>query len=340
MSVREDMSPRERVREALRMRRTERIPYQIDLTEGFARKLREATGCDDADACLGNHLSKAKYKKNRRLPDGREVDLFGVTWAKDPGGGDVGIIVDHPLKEPGFAGYAFPEVKEEFARAQAESLERDTRGTFRMFLLTMNFFERAWSLRGMESLLADMVLNPRFVEELFGRILTHHLALLDAVLDYDFDAVYIGDDWGQQKGLIMGPPMWRTFIKPGMREMFDLIKSRGKLVCLHSCGDLREIFPELVDMGLDIYNTIQPEIYDLESLKREFGRHVTFYGGISTQQFLPYASPGEVRGLTRKVRRVMGRDGGYILAPTHAVTDDIPVENVLAMAETAREPND
>jgi uroporphyrinogen decarboxylase len=183
------------------------------------------------------------------------------------------------------------------------------------------------------------VLNPRFVEELFDRILAHHLSLLNIVLDYDFEAVYIGDDWGQQKGLIMGPPMWRTYIKPGMRKMFDLIKSRGKYVCLHSCGDLREIFPELVDMGLDIYNTIQPEIYDLETLKREFGRHVTFYGGISTQQFLPYASPAEVRDLTRKVKGIMGRDGGYILAPTHAVTDDIPVENVLAMAEAAREPN-
>jgi uroporphyrinogen decarboxylase len=333
------MTTRERVLGALKNRQTELIPYQIDLTEGFIRSLKNSTGCDDAEAYLGNHLSKAKYKRNTKLPDGREIDLFGVTWAKDPGGGDVGIIVDHPMKEPGFAGYAFPEVQVEFARTQAESLARETRGTFRMFLLTMNFFERAWSLRGMENLLADMVLNPPFVEELFGRILNHHLRLLDIVLDYEFEAVYIGDDWGQQKGLIMGPPMWRIYIKPGMKRMFDLIKGRGKYVCLHSCGDLREIFPELVDMGLDIYNTIQPEIYDLAALKREYGRHVTFYGGISTQQFLPYAKPPEVRDLTRGVKKIMGKDGGYILAPTHAVTDDIPVENVLAMVEVAREPN-
>jgi uroporphyrinogen decarboxylase len=339
ITTRESITPRERVLEALEHRQTGLVPYQIDLTEGFVRKLKQRTGCGDAEAHLGNHLSKAKYKRNRMLSDGRELDLFGVTWAKDPGGGDVGIIVDHPMKVPGFAGYVMPEVQVEFARSQAEMLQGETRGTFRMFLLTMNFFERAWSLRGMENLLIDMVLNPRFVEELFDRILAHHLSLLEIVLDYDFEAVYIGDDWGQQKGLIMGPPMWRTYIKPGMRKMFDLIKSRGKYVCLHSCGDLREIFPELVDMGLDIYNTIQPEIYDLETLKREFGSHVTFYGGISTQQFLPYAGPAEVRDHTRKVRRIMGRDGGYILAPTHAVTEDIPVENVLAMVEVAREPN-
>jgi uroporphyrinogen decarboxylase len=333
------LRPRELVLEALEYRQAELVPYQIDLTEGFVRNLKRKTGCEDAEAYLGNHLSKAKYKKNRKLSDGREIDLFGVTWARDPGGGDVGIIVDHPMKEPGFSGYALPEVQEEFARAQVETLQRDSRGTFRMFLLTMNFFERAWSLRGMENLLADMILNPKFVEELFDRILAHHLRLLAVVLDSEFEAVYIGDDWGQQKGLIMGPPMWRTYIKPGMKRMFDLIKSRKKYVCLHSCGDLREIFPELVDMGLDIYNTIQPEIYDLKTLKREFGRHVTFYGGISTQQLLPHASPAEVKDLTREVRKIMGRDGGYILAPTHAVTGDIPVENVLAMVEVARERN-
>ncbi|HEB32194.1 MAG TPA: uroporphyrinogen decarboxylase, partial [Spirochaetes bacterium] len=217
------------------------------------------------------------------------------------------------------------------------SLLADERETFRMFLITMNYFERAWSLRGMENILSDMLLNEVFSHELFERILQHHLELLDTVLDYGFEAVYIGDDWGQQSGLIMGPPLWRKYIKPGMKQMFDKIKSRGKYVCLHSCGDLREIMSDLVDMGLDIYNTIQPEIYDLKKLKKEYGRHITFYGGISTQQFLPYASPDEVKDHTKAVKRIMGKSGGYIFAPTHSVTDDVPVENVLAMVDVARE---
>ena len=249
------MTLRERVLAAINHRGTDHVPYQIDMTSRFEKKLREKTGCSDPDAWLGNHLTKAKYKRNRRLPDGREVDLFGVTWAQDPAHGDVGIVVDHPIKEPRLDGYSFPEVQKDFARSLAESLERDTRNTFRMFLITMNYFERAWSLRGMENLLTDMILNPGFAEGLFDRILQHHLELLDTVLGYDFEAVYIGDDWGQQRGLIMGPPLWRKFIKPGMKRMFEKIKSRGKYVCLHSCGDLREIMADLVDMGLDIYNT-------------------------------------------------------------------------------------
>ncbi len=331
------MTPRERVIAAIENRNSDTVPYQIDLTTGFTQKLMESTGCRDPEAYLGNHLSKAKYKKNTKLGSDKELDLFGVTWQKDPAHGDVGIISDHPVKEPSLRDYSFPPVKKEFARELCGSLLADERETFRMFLITMNYFERAWSLRGMENILSDMLLNEAFSHELFERILQHHLELLDTVLDYGFEAVYIGDDWGQQSGLIMGPPLWRKYIKPGMKQMFDKIKSRGKYVCLHSCGDLREIMSDLVDMGLDIYNTIQPEIYDLKKLKKEYGRHITFYGGISTQQFLPYASPDEVKDHAKAVKRIMGKSGGYIFAPTHSVTDDVPVENVLAMVDVARE---
>ncbi len=331
------MTRRERVYAAIEGAQTDLIPYQIDVTSGFALKLQEKTGCNDVEEYLGNHLSKAKYKKNRKLDGGKELDLFGVTWMEDPAHGDVGIICDHPIKEPSLAHYTFPDVQRDFALNLCKKLEIDSRDTFRMFLITMNYYERAWSLRGMENILTDMLMNTVFVEELLDHILNHHLELLDTVLDYDFDAVYIGDDWGQQKGLIMGPPLWRKFIKPGMSKMFEKIKGRGKYVCLHSCGDIRDILPDLVDMGLDIYNTIQPEIYDLNKLKNEYGQHLTFYGGISTQQFLPYASAEEVGEVTRKVKKIMGKKGGYILAPTHSVTDDIPVENVMAMVAVAHE---
>jgi len=333
------MTRRDRVLAAVKGEQTDLIPYQIDVTSGFALKLQEKTGCNDVEEYLGNHLSKAKYKENRKLKNGKELDLFGVTWIKDPAHGDVGIICDHPIKEPSLANYTFPAVKKNFALNLCKQLETDSKDTFRMFLITMSYYERAWSLRGMENILTDMVMHTAFVEELFERILQHHLELLDTVLDYDFDAVYIGDDWGQQKGLIMGPPFWRKFIKPGMSEMFAKIKGSGKYVCLHSCGDIRDVLPDLVDMGLDIYNTIQPEIYDLNKLKKEYGQYITFYGGISTQQFLPYASADEVKELTRKVKNIMGKKGGYILAPTHSVTDDIPLENVMAMVGVAHEQN-
>jgi len=313
------------------------MPWQIDVTSAFAAKLCSSKGCEDADTYLGNHLERAKYKQNERFPDGRERDIFGVTWERDPAGGDVGIVAEYPMRETtSFEDYAMPEVRHDFAFELCDRLEKRTHDRFTMFSLTMCFFERAWSLRGMENILVDMALDEAFAQELFDRIETHHMELLDAVLDRDFDGVYFGDDWGQQRGLIMGPPMWRKYIKPAFARMFEKIKRKGKVVCLHSCGDNREIFPDLVDMGLDIYNTLQPEIYDLAEMKREYGKHVTWYGGISTQQFLPFATPAQVRQKAEDVAKILGENGGYILAPTHCVTADIPVDNVMAMLDTVQ----
>lgn len=327
------MTPRQRVFRALA--HDDGLPWQIDLTTAFAEKLCSSRDCSDPELYLGNHLVRAKYKANEIMPDGRERDLFGVTWEADPGGGDVGVVSGFPMRETtSFDDYSLPEVRHDFASELCDRLEQRAGDRFTMFSLTMCFFERAWSLRGMENILMDMAMDEKFAQELFDRIEGHHMELLDAVLDRDFDGVYLGDDWGQQQGLIMGPPMWRKYIKPAFARMFDKIKRKGKFICLHSCGDNREIFAELVDMGMDIYNTLQPEIYDLETMKREYGGHVTFYGGISTQQFLPFASPEQVKQKVQEASKILGRNGGYILAPTHSITSDIPVENVMAMLES------
>jgi uroporphyrinogen decarboxylase len=115
--------------------------------------------------------------------------------------------------------------------------------------------------------------------------------------------------------------------------MYERVKSRNKVVSQHSCGDINQIFPDLIDIGLDIYQTFQPEIYDFEKVKKEYGGHLTFWGGISTQRLLPFASPDEVRKTVKETIRIMGKDGGYIAAPTHSIPGDVPPENVVAMIE-------
>ena len=137
----------------------------------------------------------------------------------------------------------------------------------------------------------------------------------------------------------MGPDLWRKYIGPGVAKMYEKVKSKGKYVIQHSCGDVRAIMSDLVNMGMDVYNTIQPEIYDLKQLKKEYGRHLTFYGGISTQQFLPRASANECKEMALYMLDVMGHDGGFIFAPAHAVTPDIPFENVLAMVDVVKNFN-
>lgn len=207
-------------------------------------------------------MLRKKYKKNAVLDNGDEVDLFGVTWQHSKDGGDVGIVKTYPLEHCELEDYKFPELNKALADDIIKTLEAE-KDRYTMFSITMGFFERAWSLYGMENLLVDMLLEPEKIGKLFDGIYEHHDKLLDYILDKDFDAVYFGDDWGQQQGLIMGPDMWRQYIKPRVGKLFAKIKAAGKQIVLHSCGDLREIMGEVIDMGVDVYNTVQPKYISL-----------------------------------------------------------------------------
>jgi uroporphyrinogen decarboxylase len=200
----------------------------------------------------------------------------------------------------------------------------------------MLLFERAWSLRGMENLLMDFFLQEDFVEELFTKITDYNLAIIHEALRYDVDGFYFGDDYGQQNGLIMGPEIWRKFLKPHLKRTFAPIKATGLPVFLHSCGDVSDILDDLIEIGMDCYQTVQPEIYDLRLLKKKYGHVLTFYGAISTQQFLPFATPDEVKIKVKETIAILEADGGYICAPTHQLPEDIPPENIMALIETLK----
>ena len=194
-------------------------------------------------------------------------------------------------------------------------------------------FERLWSYLGMEDALIYMITEKEFVHDLLDKICEFNLKVIDIFNEYPFDGIYFGDDWGQQKGLIMGPDHWRHFIKPRMARLYAKVKEHGKYLIQHSCGDCREIFPDLIEIGLDCYNTFQPEIYDIAEMKALYGDKMTFYGAISTQQTLPYMKPDELQAEIVRIMKVLKEKGGLIIAPTHGVPFDVPAENIMAMAE-------
>ena len=183
------MNKSELIKSAINHESTKYTPWQMDMTEKFANKVCEKYGCENADEYVGNHMIRAKYKQNSQLSETLELDIFGVTWEKSPKDGDVGIVVGFPIQEPNLSNYVFPTIRTDFAKKQAENLLTYKDDRFTMFSITMGFFERAWSLRGMENILMDMITEEKFCEELFRKIEQHHLELLDVVLDYDFDAL-------------------------------------------------------------------------------------------------------------------------------------------------------
>jgi uroporphyrinogen decarboxylase len=208
----------------------------------------------------------------------------------------------------------------------------------RVFLfgkLGMALFERAWSIRGMEQLLMDMVARPGFVEELLDRILYEwNLPIIDQQLDLGVDGFYFADDWGSTSGLLFSPDMWRRFIKPRLAVCYERVKERGLVVGQHSDGKILDVFPDLIEIGLDVFNPVEPSVYDPYAFKARYGSQVTLYGAIDVKQTLPLGTPEEVEAEIRERARRLGEGGGYILQSSHTMLDDVPLENLVAYVET------
>lgn len=330
---------REAVLCALRHEDVHPTPYFLDMTDEVARRMCAVTHDPLFFEHSGSYLAQARNESFTDLAGGLFRDQFGVVWDKGAQEGDFGIVHEYLLKEPTLSGYVFPEPDEAEIRKKCEQLCAH-KDQFTQYIIGFSLFERAWTLRSMDELLCDMLEEPAFVDELMDAIVLYNLKVVDIVCEYPIDCVFFGDDWGMQKGLIMGYPLWKRFIGPRIEREYAYVKAKGRFVAQHSCGDCAQVFPDLVRYGLDIYNTFQPEVYDIEWFKKTYGHAITFFGGISTQTLLPFATPDQVEKETRRILQVLSPNGGYILAPTHAMPGDIPPENVLAFLKVCREQDE
>jgi len=149
----------------------------------------------------------------------------------------------------------------------------------------------------------------------------------------------VGDDFADNRGLLMRPEQWRRFFKPLWAKWLAMAKARGLRTWMHACGAISAVLPDLVDIGLEVWEAVQTHLpgNEPERLKRDFGRHLTFAGGVDTQHVLSFMPPDEVRRRTREAIRVLGVGGGYLCGPDHWVQPGVPFENVTALFETVRE---
>jgi uroporphyrinogen decarboxylase len=130
----------------------------------------------------------------------------------------------------------------------------------------------------------------------------------------------------------MGPKLWREYIYPASERMYRIVRDSGRYVFVHSCGDVDELFDDLITIGVNCFNPFQPEVMNVPALLRKYRGRLTFHGGLSTQKTLPYGTIGEVRAETHRLLE-LGREGGYIFAPAHDVEGDVSLENMLAFIE-------
>lgn len=336
------MTQKEMVIEALEHRETKKLPYHLDFTRQALDNVIAYTNDPDIESKLGAYLYYIQYWGwPTELDDmpGYFKDDFGVIWNRNGADKDIGVVINPQIEDLEDYDYQFPECDEARLRKEYEQLVKDKGVRFAMAGFGFCMFERSWSLMGMENVLMSMIANPDELEELYDKICDYFIRLVDIALEYDIDGVYFGDDWGQQKGLIMGSSHWRRFIKPRMARLYARVKAKGKYIVQHSCGDCHEIFPDLIEIGLDCYQTFQPEVYDIVKMKALYGDKLAFWGGISTQQCLPNATPEEVREECARIISALEKNGGLIIAPTHALAMDVPAENILAMVEFFKQYN-
>jgi len=313
------------------------VPWSFGFTYPALEKLVEHFGEADLEEVLDNHLlglgDAVGFFEN--IGNNRVRDGFGVVWDRTIDK-DIGNVEGCVLPEPTLAGYDFPDPVAPGCFESIPGLIEKYRDHFRVFSIGFSLYERAWTLRGMENLMMDFIDHPDFVHELLGAISEWNVAQAEEALKYDIDAVYFGDDWGQQRGLQMGPRIWREFIRPALEPMYRVVREGGRYVMIHSCGDVDELFDDLIEMGLNCFNPFQPEVMDVDALVKQYRGRLAFHGGLSTQKTLPYGSPEDVRRDTEHLLE-LGSAGGYILSPAHAVPKDVPLENMLAFIEAAHE---
>jgi uroporphyrinogen decarboxylase len=338
----EPITSRQRVLRTIHHQALDAVPWQMDLTRGIEKGLKQHYQTDDLITATGDHMVWVKPLLPPELVDaslepGLVKGEFGDIWRMRDEMGNWGELVHSPIPEPTLAHYTLPDPALAGRFSHVAGFRQKYPDHFLMVSLG-GLFERAWSLcGGFEQYLFYLATEIPFVEELTEKLADYVCALVPQLADMGVDGVRIGDDWGFQHHLMIRADTWRKIYKPHYRRIFDTIHAHGFITAMHSCGNLTTLLPDLIEIGLELYHPLQPEAMDVAAVKRDFGREITFWGGLGTQTTLPLGTPADVRREVSDRIHLFQQSGGYILAPAGAISPETPVENVVAFIETARE---
>jgi len=332
------LTKKERMRRALLHESVDRLPTQINYTQALGRKMAKHYGVSEQDLPqhLGNHMVRVDIQFESKVSeDGKtKYDWWGVGFDVEEEGYFASV---NPLADSkDLDAYPWPNPNvPNLLDSALQVIERDAGQHFIIPNFGFALFERAWSLRGLDTFMMDMALDSEFAEELLDHILEIQLVLIHRFIKLGVDGGYFGDDYGAQKNMLFSPQMWRKFIKPRLAQMFSPFREAELPVLMHSDGQIQAIIPDLIEIGLTALNPVQPEVLDHSWLKSKFGNSLAYYGGVSTQTVLPNGSPEEVKNATRHCIEQLAPEGtGLIIAPSHRMMTDIPLENIDALLDT------
>jgi len=270
------------------------------------------------------------YQTRKAYYSGGEYDELDVSPLA--GKHEISDIDNHPWPEKGTLGFTH------FTSEAAAHSDRAIIGVFTWGPYFVSTF-----VRGMEDLFMDFALRKDYAHHLIDTITERSMMFLDEMLDGygdDIDIVYMADDYCSQLGPLFSPDMFREFVMPYLTKMVDKVHARGKYFLLHVCGAVRPLLPMIVEAGVDMLEPIQVRATGMEpeGLKQDFGDDICFYGGVDLQRILCQGTPEDVSNEVKRLIDILGKNGGYVLGPGHTyIQIDAPMENILAMYDTAHE---
>jgi uroporphyrinogen decarboxylase len=323
-------------------RQPEAVPYTLGMEPAVAERVDAHYGGPQWRERLTQFIVDVRaVDTDIREPfdEARERDAYGGIWRVDR---RPWHLERPPLAQPSFEGYDFPPPERFFRpawREQARQTIAENPDAFILGHLGWGLFERSWNLRGFENLLLDIVTQPQFVEETLDRLTELYLAFVEYICELPIDGILFGDDWGDQRGVIIGPKRWRRFLKPRWARIYEAVHAHDVAVLHHSCGSVVDIIPDCIEIGMDVLESVQPEARGMNpyELKRSFGDRIAFWGCLGSQSIIPFGTPEALTVEIRRLRTEMGRDGGYILAPAKPLQPETPTENAAAIVEAFAE---
>jgi len=354
----EELSPRDRVLRAINLEEPDRVPLFFTITPQVAARLSLHLGVPNytfADSPLSqNRISyhelllelgndvvgvgacSPKGSPTRELEAGLFTNEWGVTYRSV---GYYSEMVGHPLADAenlaAVNGFAFPDPQApgRFELA-SEVIERYGEHYAICGDLECTVLEASWYLTGFEKFLVDLSLEKEYVFALLDRVMWYSIEVGKELIKRGVDIIWLGDDLGTQQGLLLSPAMWRKYFKERMRKVIHSLKGADPQVKIayHSCGSYYPLIPELLEIGVDILNALQPNAKDMElaGLKEQFGGRAAFFGGLDTQGVLPFGSLPDIEEEVKRVIHAAAGGGGLILAGAHNIQPDVSVEKLVS----------
>ncbi len=351
------MTNRENVLRALKRDNPETVPFEFVLCPAHIENFRKKTGTEDYQQYFGFpiryiELNETKLKTDfskyyDNLPENTAPLNWNPEWGVLGVAGSVAHFQEmlHPMAKfttvEQLRQYPWPDFNEDYRWTGVDTQVREMidKDLIAVAFMQMTIFEVAWYLRGMDKFMMDMVINPEFADALMDKLTEIRIGMAGRFAECRADILMLGDDVSTQEAMMLSPELWRSKLKPRLAKVIKAARDVNPdiLIFYHGDGNLQKIIPDLIEIGIDILNPVQPECMDPVEIKTLYGDRLSLWGTLGTQTTMPFGTARQVKQTCKQLIEKVGKGGGLLLAPTHVIEPDMPWQNVEAFLDAVKE---